>query len=313
LILASNAVNSNALQIESAMARVGLDGIMDSIFTFNELGSRKPQPAFFAGICEHLGTNPSQMLMVGDIWKVDVAGALQAGWNAAWYNPGSLACLGLLPIHQIEIHNMENLPDRLVDLNLPDPAEALRWLQEQGASQTVMIHVQLVAALAYQLAKWLATCGETVNPILAHRGGLLHDLAKLSANYPNAPTHHHGDLAGLLLEEMEQPALAGIARRHLFYLPEEQSQYEPRTWEEKLVYYADKLIESTRLVSLAERMAALNQRYPGEINRFAAGLPAVLAVEKMICNILGISPSVLFSLLQRALFEEQPVVIGCSD
>jgi putative hydrolase of the HAD superfamily len=103
LILASNAVNSNALQIESAMARVGLDGIMDSIFTFNELGSRKPQPAFFAGICEHLGTNPSQMLMVGDIWKVDVAGALQAGWNAAWYNPGSLACLGLLPIHQIEI------------------------------------------------------------------------------------------------------------------------------------------------------------------------------------------------------------------
>ena len=79
------------------------------------------------------------------------------------------------------------------------------------------------------------------------------------------------------------------------------------------MYYADKLIESTRLVSLAERMAALNQRYPGEINRFAAGLPAVLGVEKEICNVLGVSPSDLFSLLQRALFEEQPVVIGLSD
>jgi putative hydrolase of the HAD superfamily len=313
LVLASNAVNSNAPQIESALARVDLDGIMDSIFTFNELGSRKPQPAFFAGICEHLGTDPSQMLMVGDIWKVDISGALQADWNAAWYNPSCSACPGLLPSHQIELHNLADLPDRLIDLNLPDPPEALRWLQEQGASQTILIHVQLVASLAYQLAEWLSSCGETVNPILAHRGGLLHDLAKLSANRPDAPTHHHGDLAGLLLEEVDQPALAGIARRHVISLPEVQSQYQPRTWEEKLVYYADKLIESTRLVSLAERMAALNQRYPGEINRFVAGLPAVLAVEKMICNILGGSPSDLFRLLQRALFEGQPVVIGRSD
>jgi len=309
LILASNAVNSSAAQIENALARVDLGGLMNTIYTFNELGSRKPQPAFFAGICENLGTNPSQMLMVGDIWKVDIAGALQAGWNAAWYNPSCNTCPGLLPSHQIELHNLADLPDRLIDLNLPDPEEALRWLQEQGTSQTILLHVQMVAALAYQLALWLAAHGESVNPILAHRGGFLHDLGKLSATHPDAPTHHHGDLAAQILAGVEQPVLAEIARRHVISLPEEQDQYQPRTWEEKLVYYADKLVEGTRLVSLSDRMDALNHRYPGETRRFAAGLPAVLAVENEICSLLQISPSELFNLLQRSIYEEHPVLI----
>jgi len=313
LVLASNAVNSSASQIEGALARVGLGGLMQSIFTFNELGARKPHTTFFAGICSCLGTSPAEMLMVGDSWKTDIAGALQAGWSAAWYNPACLACPGLLPSHQLELQHMADLPDRLIDLNLPNPAQALHWLQEHGTSQTILIHVQLVAALAYQLAEWLAARDQAVNPILAQRGGLIHDIAKLSACQPTAPTHHHGDLAALLLNEIHQPALAEIARRHLFYLSEEREKYQPLTWEEKLVYYADKLVESTRMVNLQERVAVLNQRYPAESERFIAGLPAVLALEEEICRILSVTPADLFASLHRAIFEEHPVVTGRSD
>jgi putative hydrolase of the HAD superfamily len=138
---------------------------------------------------------------------------------------------------------------------------------------------------------------------------LLHDLAKLSATYPDAPTHQHGELADQFLTGVEQPVLAEISRRHVISLPEVQNQYQPRTWEEKLVYYADKLVEGTRLVSLPERMRALNHRYPGEIERFTAGLPAVLAVENEICTLIRISPTELFNLFERTIFEERPVLI----
>ncbi len=309
LVVASNAAMSSAAQIEAALGRVGLGGLMDQVFTFQEVGSRKPDPAFFGGICAALQTAPEQMLMIGDSWPVDAAGALQAGWLAAWYNPVHQAGPGLQPLHSIEIQAMAALPSRLADVNLPTPPESNRWLLEQGTSQTILVHVQMVAALAYQVAEWLSGCGEEVNPILAHRGGLLHDLAKLSATRPGAPTDHHGDLAGLLLDEVGQPVLADIARRHLFYLPGEEPVRQPRTWEEKLVYYADKLVESTRLVSLSERMTALNQRYPTYQERFTAGFPAVLELQSEICRILGVSPEDLFELLKRALFEEKPVAI----
>lgn len=309
LVIASNAAMSSAAQIEAALGRVGMGGIMDHIFTVQEMGSRKPDPAFFAGICAVLQTTPEEMVMIGDSWPVDAAGALQAGWLTAWFNPTNQAGPGLQPLHSIEIRDMAALPFRLGDVNLPAPQEAYRWLLEQGTSQTILVHVQMVAALAYQIAEWLSSCGEEVNPILAHRGGLLHDLAKLSAIRPGAPTDHHGDLAGLLLDEVGQPALADIARRHLFYLPGEEASRQPRTWEEKLVHYADKLVESTRLVSLSERMTALNHRYPTYQERFTAGFPAVLDLQSEICRILGISPEELFELLKRAIFEEKPVAI----
>ncbi len=309
LVIATNAAQSTANHVETALARVGMAGLMDEIFTSNELESQKPESGFFTGICDRLGTQPTQMLMVGDTWKVDIAGANQSGWSAAWYNPTCTTCPGLWPNHQIEIRHMADLPKRLPDLNLPRPHEALNWLQEQGTSQTILIHVQLVAALAYQMAEWLAARGECVNPVLAQRGGLMHDLAKLSASQPNSLISHHGDLAAFLLSEIQQPALAEIARRHLFYLPLEAERYQPRSWEEKLVYYADKLVESTRLVNLSERISLLNLRYPTEVQRFAAGMPAAMNLEKEICQILDISADELLDTLKRALYTENSVFI----
>jgi len=95
-----------------------------------------------------------------------------------------------------------------------------------------------------------------VNPILAHRGGLLHDLAKA--------THHqgmdHGQLAGEMLRQKDEPALADIADHHMLFTLLDEVRM-PRTWEQKLVYYADKLVEKNELVSVDERLAGLQERY----------------------------------------------------
>ena len=85
----------------------------------------------------------------------------------------------------------------------------------------------------------------------------------------NSPLDH-GELGAQMLEALGQPVLAEISRRHLVYLllhPEKG----PRTWEEKIVHFADKICEGPRFVEWEERLAGLANRYPARI-RFNPGV-----------------------------------------
>jgi putative hydrolase of the HAD superfamily len=104
--LATNARDSKERDIVKALERVGLAAHLDGVFCFDNLGCRKPSPAFFAAIIAQLGTAPGQIVMVGDSLETDIASALSAGLHGIWYNPdgrtGGLAGAG-------EIHNLMEL------------------------------------------------------------------------------------------------------------------------------------------------------------------------------------------------------------
>jgi putative hydrolase of the HAD superfamily len=51
-----------------------------------EIGALKPEPAAFEAMQRQLGLFPGNLAMVGDSWKDDVEGALEAGWTAIWVN-----------------------------------------------------------------------------------------------------------------------------------------------------------------------------------------------------------------------------------
>ena len=51
-----------------------------------EIGALKPEPAAFEAVQRRLGLFPGNLAMVGDSWKDDVEGALEAGWTAIWVN-----------------------------------------------------------------------------------------------------------------------------------------------------------------------------------------------------------------------------------
>jgi putative hydrolase of the HAD superfamily len=181
-----------------------------------------------------------ELMMIGDLYSIDVLGAWQAGWRSVWYNPSAQHCPAHLPVHEIEVHAMQDLPTLLEGPELPSLKTCLGWLQDNNASSNLLMHVQMVAACAYQMALWMVQNGTAVNPILAHRGGLLHDLAKL---WPHKH-EDHGLAACRWLKEKGQPVLGEIASRHLIFeiLHEER---KPRTWEEKLVYLAIKWSKGT--------------------------------------------------------------------
>ena len=288
LVVATNAGDSRSRQVRQALERVGLANFFHSIFTAAELGSRKPTPAFFTSLAGVLGAKPDQIAMIGDDYRADVLGATQAGWNAVWFNPAGKLAPGALPLYTLEVTTLTDLPAALQTQTLPDYRTCLAWLLEQPVSHSLLGHIHSVAATAYILAVWLRAAGQSVDPLLAHRGGLLHDLAKIkSLEKPPEQRMHHGELGARMLADRGEPVLAEITRRHpLFCLT--QDTLRPSTWEQKLVHLADKLIEGSRLVTLDERITALRHRYAFDEARITASVPALEALQVEVCAALNL-------------------------
>jgi len=289
LILATNAPASGAALVREALARVGLEGYFQAAFTARELGVRKPEPAFFQAILRELDCAPHDTVMVGDEYPVDVVGAKEAGLRAVWFNPQAAFCPLAHPLHDGEVYAMADLPSVLENLHLPDVAECLALLAEQEAPPRVLGHSQAVAAIAFRLATWLRELGEAVDPLLAHRGGLLHDLDKITSRRLNQT---HGQLGARLLREKGCPDLAAIAEHHLMFTILDPTS-RPATWEEKLVYYVDKIVEGAVAVGVTRRLGELRQRYPEYTEEFDRCVPLVLELEAEICARLGVSPAAL--------------------
>ena len=97
LCVATNADDSGAAEVMAALGRVGLARFIDRVFSSRDLGARKPDPAFYAAVLDALRADAAangepalradEIVMVGDSFDNDVAGATAAGLRAVWFNP----------------------------------------------------------------------------------------------------------------------------------------------------------------------------------------------------------------------------------
>jgi putative hydrolase of the HAD superfamily len=69
-----------------------LEHLVDELVTSEETGFIKPDPRIFQVALERLGCQAEETVMIGDSWKSDVLGALQAGIRAIWLNRSGLPC-----------------------------------------------------------------------------------------------------------------------------------------------------------------------------------------------------------------------------
>jgi hypothetical protein len=84
----------------------------------------------------------------------------------------------------------------------------------------------------------------------------------------------------------------------LFSLTDPDTQ--PLTWEQKLVYFADKIIEADRPASIAERAVGLCRRYPESCDQIKKTLPALFAMQEELCAAAVIPASDLIQRLREA-------------
>jgi len=163
-------------------------------------------------------------------------------------------------------------------VNLPDREGALRLMREAGCSQAVIDHCLSVTRLALELTGSIRKHGVSVDRNLVEAGAILHDIGR-------SRTHsvEHGAIGGEIAREHGLPEpLARIIERHVGAgitddeadrIGLRRGSYVPETLEEKIVTYADKLIEGNRRVEIdvtVEKMADILGRDHPALDRLRA-------------------------------------------
>ena len=167
------------------------------------------------------------------------------------------------------------------DYSLPTRKECLALLAEYHVPAHIVSHSKTVAKLAVFLAHRLNEKGAAVDVTLLEGACLLHDLLRvldfkesdfnrferilpeeekpkwqrLRAKYKASS---HEDAAYDILRE-QYPVLALAIKRHRYMALLDEKE-KPDTWEEKLLYYADKRVMHETIVPLKERLAEGHKR-----------------------------------------------------
>ncbi|MGB9959442.1 MAG: TIGR00295 family protein [Candidatus Bathyarchaeales archaeon] len=170
---------------------------------------------------------------------------------------------------------------------LPTREQALQILRESGCGENVIKHCEAVTELAVEIAKACKKRGLNVNLELVEIGALLHDIGR-------AKTHsvHHAVVGAQIGKSLglSEPIIAiikrhvggGITAKEAEKLGWPKDIYTPRTLEEKIVTYADKLIEGSKKVPIEETIEKFsNEGLP------PSAIKRVLKLHKEISALIG--------------------------
>ncbi len=84
----------------------GIAYYFQELITSEKSNSMKPHPEIFAYALQATGAKPEESVMIGDAVDIDIAGAINVGWDTIYYNPNRLPHK-YEPTH--EIHHWEEL------------------------------------------------------------------------------------------------------------------------------------------------------------------------------------------------------------
>ena len=174
-------------------------------------------------------------------------------------------------------------------LNTPD--EALRFLKKIECPENILQHVIHVSKVALEIAEASTRRGITVDAKLVKVGALLHDAGRTITHNVNhgvvgAALVRSGGFPEPVAQLVQKHVGAGIPAEEAWAIGMPKMNYIPETVEEKIVSYADKLIQGTRLVGFEEALKSfrktLGSKHPA-IARFKR-------LHEEISNITGGSP-----------------------
>lgn len=162
--------------------------------------------------------------------------------------------------------------------NMPTKKTCYELFEESNTPENVVKHCKAVNEVAVFLASRLRKHGIDINVELVDKASLLHDLARVHSN--------HAKKGATILREEGFPDIARIIEKHRY---DTIGTGKLRTWEEKVVYYADKRAIQ-HIVSVEERTQRWMERYPEHAEEIKAKLPLVKELEQEIFEPLEIKP-----------------------
>lgn len=171
-------------------------------------------------------------------------------------------------------------------MNIPTKEKCYELFAKYKTPKNIISHLEGANKVAVFLAKKLKEAGVDIDVELVDAASLLHDIIR---EVPN-----HAEASADALEKEGFKEVAGVVRVHN---SDKIVMGVVRTWEQKVVYYADKrFIQS--IDSLQDRIDYWKTKYSKYKNKIEKGAPKMFELEKGIFNKLGIKPGQLKELVK---------------
>ena len=140
----------------------------------------------------------------------------------------------------------------MTNSKIPSKEECLSILNKNKTPSNVIEHCKAVCRVAEEIADNLIKKGIGVKKDLVVASALLHDVEREKKDHIAA--------GAKLIKSLGFPEVAQVIMKHSLYKVEDPKR-QPKTYEEKIVFYADKRVKGSKIVSLEERFADLKERY----------------------------------------------------
>ena len=149
----------------------------------------------------------------------------------------------------------------------PSRKKALEILKKSGCSGNVIEHCKIVSKLATEIAHILKDKGYSVDAELVEIGALLHDVGRSQTHtvdhaIEGVKIAQSLGLSGLIVSIIKKHVGGGITSDEARDLGWPDDVYIPETLEEKIVSYADKLIDNLKEVPIERAVSQLDRELP---------------------------------------------------
>ncbi|MBN2706933.1 MAG: HD domain-containing protein [Deltaproteobacteria bacterium] len=171
-------------------------------------------------------------------------------------------------------------------MKIPDYEACCRLLRRYAVPGHIIAHSRQVALISLCLEEGLALRGVCFAPNLLMSAALLHDIAKMESIETG---RDHARLGADWLKAEGCPEIAEIIVNHVYLETDLTGPIVAR----EIIYYADKRVRHVEIVSVAERLADLRERYgcnSSSMGRLDELEALTLAVEKKIFQRLDFTP-----------------------
>jgi len=143
-------------------------------------------------------------------------------------------------------------------MSIPSRKECFDILNKNKTPSNVIEHCKTVCKVAEEVSDKLIAKEINVNKKLVIAAALLHDIER--------DKEDHVIAGEKLLKSMGFTEISEVVRKHGLYRIENKD-IQPKTVEEKIIFYADKRAAGNKIVSLKERMEDLKRRYKRDFSK----------------------------------------------
>ena len=183
---------------------------------------------------------------------------------------------------------------------LPSLADVQELYTQFHTPLHIQEHMRAVASVAVQLGAARNNVPSNTVPVhieLLEMAGLLHDLVRIPDQWPHLPDdistpESHAEINYQILRH-QYPALANTVRTHSLMTILQPAPFE--TSEQKILFYADKRVNHSTVVSLQQRIQLGQERWgvSPQDDQSSTLLPLLYQLEKDLFQSLTILPEEL--------------------